>query len=253
MQRYFIPSDQWKDDTVTIIDDDYHHIVNVMRMKEGQSVICSSNGLSYLCKIKQIDDRSVICEKIEKLTEQQELPISVTLAQGLPKGDKLDLIVQKSTELGMEHFVPLQMDRTIVKWDHKKEQKKLDRLRKIAKEASEQSHRSIVPVIHEKQSLKELIQSKTYNHFWVASELEAKGDTNHSSSFKAAIQQVNEGDHILIIVGPEGGFSDKEISFLIGQGCQSIRLGPRILRTETAPLYALSAISFYFEEWRCEV
>lgn len=240
MQRYFIPADQFNDSIVTIQGQDYHHIVNVMRMNEGQSIICSTNGLSYLCEIKQISDDELTCIIIEKLTENQEMPITITLAQGLPKGDKLDLIVQKTTELGLEHFIPLQMDRTIVKWDHKKEQKKLDRLRKIAKEASEQSHRSVVPVIHEKLSLKELFQNRSYDHYWVASEFEAKGTEPNSAELKKAVQQVNEGDHVLVIIGPEGGFSDQEIEFLKEQGCQSIRLGPRILRTETAPLYALS-------------
>ncbi|SEP90323.1 16S rRNA (uracil(1498)-N(3))-methyltransferase [Piscibacillus halophilus] len=253
MQRYFVPSNQWQDQTLTITDDDYHHIVNVMRMKEGQSIICSSNGMSYLCEIVQIHDKEVTCQVLEKLNENQELPITVTLAQGLPKGDKLDFIVQKATELGMKYFAPLQLDRSIVKWDHKKEQKKLERLRKIAKEASEQSHRAVVPTIHEKHTLKELFNNHSFDHCWVASELVAKEDVKHSPSFKEAIQQVKEGEHILLIVGPEGGFSDEEIHFLEELKCRSIRLGPRILRTETAPLYALSAMSFYFEEWRCEV
>ncbi len=123
MQRYFVPSHQWSEQNLVIKGDDYHHIVNVMRMKEGHSIICVTNGVSYVCEVHDIQDQTVECLIIKKLNENQELPVKVTLAQGLPKGDKLDLIVQKSTELGLEHFIPLQMDRTIVKWDHKKEQK----------------------------------------------------------------------------------------------------------------------------------
>ncbi|GEL78326.1 16S rRNA (uracil(1498)-N(3))-methyltransferase [Tenuibacillus multivorans] len=253
MQRYFVPKENWEQKTVKITDDDYHHVVNVMRMKEEDELICCHpNGQAYLCQVDSIAQKEVCCSIMEELAENNELPIEITIAQGLPKGDKIELIVQKCTELGMKHFVPIQMDRTIVKWDDKKEKKKLNRIQKIAKEASEQSHRSLVPTIHPKQTIHTLLQNGPYDHCLVASEYLAK-ETQHQSSFKHAIKQISNGDRVLILIGPEGGFSEEEILNLNEQGGLSIRLGNRILRTETAPIYVLSALSFYFEEWRCEV
>ncbi|TFB24852.1 16S rRNA (uracil(1498)-N(3))-methyltransferase [Filobacillus milosensis] len=253
MQRYFIPKENWQDNQVIITDDDYHHVVNVMRKQEGNQIICCNpNGQAFYCEINSINEKQVVCNVLEELEENNELPIHVTIAHGLPKGDKLDLIVQKSTELGMGDFVPLQMDRSIVKWDHKKEQKKLLRLKKIAKEASEQSHRSRIPAIQGKQTIHTLLQNQEFDMCLVASEYLTK-DQSSQSSFRQAIDKISPGQKILLIIGPEGGLSEEELSFLHEQGCLPIRLGARILRTETAPLYALSALSFYFEEWRCEV
>ncbi|PKR79038.1 16S rRNA (uracil(1498)-N(3))-methyltransferase [Halalkalibacillus sediminis] len=250
MQRYFISDNNWTKEQVHIDGEDRHHIVNVMRMTSGDKIICCNvDGSSYLVEITEITDDKVTGALVEALDEKQEMPVKVTIVQGLPKGDKLELIVQKGTELGMFAFIPVQMDRSIVKWDSKKESKKLSRLRKISKEAAEQSHRSKLPLIHEKHTLKEVLSENTYDHLFVASELEAKAPSE-DGSFAEALKQISPGDNLLVVIGPEGGLSNDEISFLTSNQFKSIRLGPRILRTETAPLYVLSAISFYFEEWR---
>lgn len=129
----------------------------------------------------------------------------------------------------------------------KKEAKKRARLEKIVKEASEQSHRTIIPHILPMTSLKEL-DLHQYDYCLVANEIEAK-QTDHSSTFREVLGKINKNDQILIVIGPEGGFSEKELAFLDHEHVYSIRLGKRILRTETAPLYVLAALSFYFEEW----
>src|SRR5690625_2972211 len=121
MQRYFIDNNLNNDKLVSITGEDRHHIINVMRMTTGdQIVVCYPDGEAFLCVIKQIDEATVICEKIERLQEQRELPIKVTIAQGLLKGDKLELVIQKGTELGMNGFIPLQLSLSVAKWNQKK-------------------------------------------------------------------------------------------------------------------------------------
>ncbi|WP_017186144.1 16S rRNA (uracil(1498)-N(3))-methyltransferase [Alkalibacillus haloalkaliphilus] len=255
MQRYFISEDLWNlDDNVVLISgEDFHHIVNVMREKTGSHFICCHpSEQSYLVEIAEIntDKQIVHCRIIEQLDENTELPVYVTLAQGLPKGDKLDLVVQKATELGVREFVPLKMDRSIVKWDEKKAKKKLQRLEKIAKEASEQSHRQSVPTIANLETVQSLLNRETFDKILIASEYEAKGENQGTESLSELLKGIESNDRILVIIGPEGGISEAELQNSILKQAVPIRLGPRILRTETAPLYVLSVLSFYLEEWR---
>jgi 16S rRNA (uracil1498-N3)-methyltransferase len=180
------------------------------------------------------------------LEETKELPIQVAIASGLPKGDKLELIIQKATELGAHKFVPFNAARSIVKWDDKKGDKKLERWKKIAKEAAEQSHRSIVPTITKPFSFESLIQdSKNFDYKIVAYEEEAKaGEKSH---FASLLSKMETGQSLLVVFGPEGGLTEKEVQKLMDNGFLACGLGPRILRTETAPFYVLSAISYHFE------
>ncbi|MFC0014875.1 MULTISPECIES: 16S rRNA (uracil(1498)-N(3))-methyltransferase [Allobacillus] len=248
MQRYFVSSEDVKGNIVTIQGDDRHHMANVMRFQPGDKVIiCQPDESTHIGAIEHIHVEEITITLLEELDEQKELPITVTVAQGMPKGDKLELIAQKGTELGMHALLPVQMDRSIVKWDGKKEAKKRARLEKIVKEASEQSHRTIIPNILPLISLREL-DLQQYDYCLIANETEAK-QADHSSTFREVLGKINKNDQILVIIGPEGGFSEKELAFLNHDHVYSIRLGKRILRTETAPLYVLAALSFYFEEW----
>ncbi|MGM8214159.1 16S rRNA (uracil(1498)-N(3))-methyltransferase [Bacillaceae bacterium W0354] len=248
MQRYFIDEQFWNNEIVEITGDDRHHIVNVMRMTTGDELIaCHPDGYSFQCIIENMSNDSVMCRVVKKLEEQNELPVDIIIAQGLLKGDKVELVIQKGTELGMKQFIPLTMERSVVKWEAKKEAKKIQRYTKIAKEASEQSERSFVPEINSSLSITSLINTIDYDHLLVASEYLVR-EQNTSTGFKNILQNINQSDRLCIIFGPEGGFSPNEINFLKDQGCHFIRLGKRILRAETAPLYVLSAISFYFEE-----
>ncbi|WP_027963479.1 16S rRNA (uracil(1498)-N(3))-methyltransferase [Halalkalibacillus halophilus] len=255
MQRYFVSEQNWDDHLrkVSVSGDDFHHIVNVMRMKvDDQLIVCHPSGRAFTAFITKINDENklVSVTVLEELTESNELPIHITLAQGLPKSDKLDLIIQKSTELGVSQITPLQMDRSIVKWDNKKQSKKIARLEKIAKEASEQSHRSKIPMITQVNKLEKLLSDNAFDCIMVASEYEAKKSGITPSNFKEQMKELKDGAKVLIVVGPEGGFSEQELDRLFSIGATPIRLGKRILRTETAPIYILSVLSFYFEEWR---
>lgn len=248
MQRYFVEEKNWSEQQVNIDDDDYHHIVNVMRMQPGDEVICNHpNGHAYQCSIEKIGDGNVQLLILNKLKDQVELPVNVTLIQGLPKGDKLEWIVQKATELGVSTIIPLESKRSIVKWDHKKSSKKIQRLQKIAKEAAEQSHRTIQPTIEFPQSLKQIISvSQSFDHKFVAYEETAR--EVKTRSIEHYLKEVQAGQSIGIVIGPEGGIAKEEIDQLYKSGFEPVRLGPRILRTETAPLYLLSVLSYFFEE-----
>ena len=248
MQRYFIPLSNWERDTVTIDGDDAHHIIRVMRMKVDDKIICnppSSKGA--VCKIIQIDANHVTAQVVQWIENDSELPVSVTIAQGLPKGDKMDLILQKGTELGASSFIPFIAERSVVKWDTKKEEKKLTRYAKIVKEASEQSHRSHLPDIKPAMNINQLIEeSANYDIRLIAYEEEAK--TTNFQSFANVVRKFKSGEKIMICIGPEGGFSQVEVDTLKEHNFIPVRLGPRILRTETASLYALASISYHLEE-----
>ncbi|WP_077621459.1 16S rRNA (uracil(1498)-N(3))-methyltransferase [Sediminibacillus massiliensis] len=250
MQRYFVSDYDPENATVTITGDDVHHISRVMRMEAGDSIICMvPEGHGAMCRIAEVKEDLVVAEIIEWLEEAKDLPVMITIAQGLPKGDKMELVLQKGTELGAFAFLPFQADRSIVKWDYKKAEKKLSRYGKIVKEASEQSHRTSIPRIHQVVNLVELLElSKQYDHKIFAYEDEAKSDT--FQRFGDVLNEVTIGQSVLVCFGPEGGFSEREVEMLRENGFLSVRLGPRILRAETAPLYLLSAVSYHFEEMR---
>ncbi|GIO27591.1 16S rRNA (uracil(1498)-N(3))-methyltransferase [Ornithinibacillus bavariensis] len=248
MQRYFIPKANWQNNTISIEGDDAHHIIRVMRMQAGDKIICNKlDASAAICEITELNTDSVTAEVLEWLESNTELPVNVTIAQGLPKGDKIELVLQKGTELGAYAFIPFQAERSVVKWDARKTDKKLIRFSKIVKEASEQSHRNRIPEIRQAMNLSQLIQEgQRYDIKLFAYEEEAK--TNEFHSFSSVINQVKNDDHILICIGPEGGFSQEEVTSLKQHDFIPVRLGPRILRTETAALYALSSISYHLEE-----
>lgn len=250
MQRYFVANEQMTDQVVTIKGDDVKHIVKVMRMAQDDEIICiNETGQTTKCKIITIGDTEVTAEVIEFLSQNHELPVNVTIAQGLPKGDKLDLIVQKGTELGASAFIPFDASRSIVKWDRKKVEKKVERLSKIAKEAAEQSYRQTVPSVQNVVSFKELLtKSIEYDVKIVAYEEQAK--SGETSNLVKALNSSKLGSRILVVIGPEGGLTEDEIKHLERANFILCGFGPRILRTETASLYLLSAVSYHFEMLR---
>lgn len=245
MQRYFIAGKLPENRIMAITGDDAKHIAKVMRQTAGEELIAVIEGKAYLATIRSADF-DVEVELGEILETQVELPKKVTIACGLPKGDKLDLITQKATELGMFALLPFSAERSIVKWDSSKSEKKIERLQKIAKEAAEQSHRTHVPKIHSIHSFKQLLsQASSYDTVIVAYEEEAR--QGGRTRFAEILKSLYDKDSVLIIFGPEGGISDKEVAALKIIGATFTSLGPRILRTETAPLYALAAVSCEFE------
>jgi 16S rRNA (uracil1498-N3)-methyltransferase len=247
MQRYLI--EQIENDQAMITGDDAHHIVRVMRMKLGDKLYCCANGKTALCTIAEITNEFVKAAVVQWVEESNELPVFVTIASGLPKGDKLEFVLQKGTELGAAAFLPFQATRSIVKWDAKKGDKKVERWIKIAKEAAEQSHRAVVPSVWAPVLFRELVSiSNEYDICMVAYEEEAK--QGEKANFAKALERIQPGQRILIVVGPEGGLTEEEVRLLREHNFITCSLGPRILRTETAPLYALSAVSYYFELMR---
>ncbi|ADU29854.1 16S rRNA (uracil(1498)-N(3))-methyltransferase [Evansella cellulosilytica] len=247
MQRYFINPQMFHEDHVVISGDDAKHISRVMRMEQGDNIICcTTSGVCYECVISEMKD-SYIYATIEKQESKSvELPVNVTIGHGLPKGDKFEWVIQKGTELGAKNFLPFEAERSIVKLDKKKADKKIDRWNKIAKEAAEQSHRQQLPKVMEVQRFSQLLDHVDgYSYVLVAYEEAAKND--EKSQLFSVLQEVKKGESILFLFGPEGGFSDREINELTKKGALICGLGPRILRSETAPLYGLTAISYHLE------
>lgn len=243
MQRYFVEPDLFSEDEISIIGDDVHHIVNVMRAKEGENILVSNGaGRSALAKLVALSPKEVKAQVVELLEEQGELPIRITIGQGLPKGEKMEWILQKGTELGAYSFFPFSSERTIVKLDAKKEAKKLERWRKIVKEAAEQSHRAVLPAILPPVSFREAIKaSSAFARCAIAYEKEG-GTTLHH-----VLEELKADDTLLVLIGPEGGFTPEEVGLAESNGFLPISLGPRILRTETASQYVLACASYQFE------
>ncbi|CAG9608108.1 Ribosomal RNA small subunit methyltransferase E [Pseudoneobacillus rhizosphaerae] len=246
LQRYFADEVNANGQLV-ISGDDYHHVVRVMRMDVGDKLICvDGSGKSCICTIAEITDKKINCNVVECKDGSSELPIRVSIASGLPKGDKLEWIIQKGTELGADQFVPFTAARSIVKWDEKKADKKVERWQKIAKEAAEQSHRNKVPTVHFPINLNALIEaSKNYDCKLIAYEEDSR--IGEASVLAKSLKNLEENNTLFVVFGPEGGLDQKEVEKLQEHGFQTCGLGPRILRTETAPLALLSAVSYHFE------
>jgi 16S rRNA (uracil1498-N3)-methyltransferase len=246
VQRYFV-NKKANGNHFYIDAEDRHHIVKVMRMEVGDNLICvEPKGKSAICEIAEITDEQVVANVVQWKEENSELPISVTIASGLPKGDKLEWIIQKGTELGAHEFIPFSAARSVVKWDERKAAKKIERWQKIAKEAAEQSHRTFLPEVVSPLNFKALLEkSKNYHYKVVAFEEESRND--ETSIFAKTLQGMKKEESLLLVFGPEGGLSEEEIQLLMAHEFALCGLGPRILRTETAPLYTLAAISYHFE------
>ena len=246
MQRYFVKQ-RANDERFFIDEEDRHHIVKVMRMQIGDQIFCvDPDGKQAVCRLAEITDSSVVADVVQWKYGNSELPISITIASGLPKGDKLEWIIQKGTELGAHRFLPFSAARSVVKWDEKKAAKKIERWQKIAKEAAEQSHRAFLPEIINSMSFKAMLaKSKDFDYKLAAFEEESRN--GEISVFSSTLKQMKKGESLLLVFGPEGGLTDEEVHLLKDHGFGLCGLGPRILRTETAPLYSLAAISYHFE------
>lgn len=246
MQRYFITPEQFGETTVIISGEDARHIGRVMRGKPKDKVIVS-DGVSReavveLLTFEPLEVQAVI---VEHLTLSREPWLQVTVAQSLPKGDKMETVIQKCTEIGAVSFVPFLSERTIVQYDAKKEEKRITRWRKIAKEAAEQAHRSKIPDVEHALTWKQLKERfSAFDLVCVCYEKE------EGQQLRDVVQpwsrQLEQGRpyRVLILVGPEGGFAENEIEEAETAGAVSIGLGRRILRTETAGMAALTCILY---------
>ena len=232
MQRYF--SDK-NTDIFELSSDDSYHISKVMRNNIGDKVEVVIDKCLYICEIIKISDL-VTVRKMEEVECDSELPCYVTIAQSLVKEQKMDLILQKSCELGVSEIIPVNTTRSIVKLD-KKETKKVERWNKILKEASEQSKRVVIPKVNGIMDIKDLCNLEyDIKILCTVNEL--------SMSLKEVLEKDLNNLKILLVIGPEGGFTESEENLLIDNGFISTSFGRRVLRTETASLYALSIINY---------
>ena len=249
MSKFFVKEEQISNNRIKIIGEDVNHISNVLRMKKNDELqICNqATGENYLSKIISISKTVVECEIEGKIDKTTESNVDITLFQGIPKFEKMELIIQKNTEVGIKNIVPVMMERTVVKLDDKLANKKLERWQKIAEIAAKQSMRDIIPSIENIIKTKD-IDVTEFDAFLVAYENE-----NHnmlkSELFK--LREKNEKNkkyNIAVLIGPEGGISEREIEMLQAQKAKFISLGKRILRTETAGLVMVGNIMYELEE-----
>lgn len=241
MQRYFVDKNNINLPYIYITGDDCHHIFNVMRMKIGEMVYISDRETSYKAVIQQMEKERITLIVEQELDEQKELPRNITIAHGLVSREKKEETIQKITQLGAVAYIPVLMKKSVVKLNKEKEEKQTERLQKIAKEASEQSHRIKELKVNLPITFNELLKlEKNYDICLYASTVLDPKD----ESFKQIIRN-SKYTNILVLVGPEAGIDESEISKLTNW--TPITLGPRILRTEVAPLYIMSAISYELE------
>ncbi|WP_040948356.1 16S rRNA (uracil(1498)-N(3))-methyltransferase [Gorillibacterium massiliense] len=250
MQRYFIPESQFGADRVLITGDDAHHLLRVMRAESGDEVIVSDGkGKDALVRITVIGKNEAEGEIVDALPVSGEPAVDVWVAQSLPKGDKLETVIQKGTEVGALRFLPFLSERTVVQYDEKKEAKRLDRWREIAKEAAEQAHRSVIPEVEAPLSWKELLKLIPETDLALICYEKESGQQLRAVMSGTKERLSGKGKpRILIAIGPEGGFTEKEVAEAEAAGCRSVGLGSRILRTETAALVALACILYEFGE-----
>ncbi|MBQ6495068.1 MAG: 16S rRNA (uracil(1498)-N(3))-methyltransferase [Bacilli bacterium] len=233
MQRYFCVDK--KDNYLELKDSDMHHIKNVMRMNIDDKIECIYGKKLYICKIVDLSSNKV--EIINELTDNNELDVEITIAIGLVKEQKFDLIIQKLTELGVSKIIPLKMERSIVKLDDKKYNKKKERWQEICKEASEQSKRNIIPEITNIKTIKELAIDDY--------DLKIFGSTTIKDNLvNNYLQQDKKYAKIIAVIGPEGGITPKEEEILKELSFNPVSFGKRILRVETAAIYIASILNF---------
>lgn len=244
MHRFFVRPDQIDDIKGQITGTDVNHIAHVLRLKPGEEILISNRqGTEYYCIIEGIEEESVFCRVLYTQAAEQELPTKLYLFQGLPKQDKMELIIQKSVELGAYEIIPVSMARTIVKITEKKLDKKTDRWQKISEAAAKQCGRGIIPKVHEPMSMKQAIEyAGTLDQVLVPYE---KADDLEES--KKIMMNPGQYHSIGIFIGPEGGIESQEIEKLEAIGARTVTLGKRILRTETAGLVALSILMYHLE------
>ncbi|NBJ89063.1 16S rRNA (uracil(1498)-N(3))-methyltransferase [Acutalibacter sp. 1XD8-36] len=213
------------------------HGAKVLRLRPGEEVtLCDGRGADYICTVRENTGESLLLDVGKSVTSRGEPRVKITVCQCLPKGDKLETVVQKAVELGAYELWPVESRYCVVKWDQKSQEKKLARLQKIALEAAMQSGRGIVPKVLEPAGLGPALErARTEGDVLFLYERAA-------NSLRGCLK--NTGDRLFLFVGPEGGFSEEEAALAEKLGARITSLGPRILRTETAPIAALAAI-FY--------
>ncbi len=242
MPRFFL-SVEPENGVFEIVGDDARHISFSLRMRCGEHiVICDGKGFDYECVLSAIDGQTVRAEILEKRATVTESPVKIRLYQSVPKGDKLDYIVQKAVELGVSEIVPVYSSRCIVKPDAKSEEKRLARLSKIAEEAAKQCGRGIIPRVLPHMRYADAVKSCEENAF-----LCYEDETSYSLREYLFDFAKREEKTLSFFVGPEGGYAKEEVALALEHHIPSAKLGPRILRSETASGFVLSCIAYALE------
>lgn len=242
MPKFFVNSENINDHTITLEGENAKHIGNVLRAKKGDIItVCDGEGRDYECEITEITKKEVIAKVIDIFTSDNEPSVKIILYQGLPKADKMELVIQKCIEIGVDRIVPVKTEHTVVKLDGK-EDKKIQRWNKIAEAAAKQCGRGKIPVVDNVMTFKEAIsEALSLDSAIIPYEKEKE---NSLKTFAKGFK----GKSIGIFIGPEGGFSNDEIDFAISKGVKSVTLGKRILRTETAGLVTSVILLYELED-----
>lgn len=246
MPKFFVKQEQINENIITLIGEDVKHIANVLRKQIGDELnICNiTTSENFLCQLEKIGKEEIKCKIIKKITSEAEPKTEITIFQGLPKAEKMELIIQKCTEIGVKTFVPTEMERCIVKLDKKAEFKKIERWQKIAETAAKQSGRDIIPKVENLINLKKMCNLiEKYDIVILAYENEEE------CTLKQALRNIKSRDNLKIgiIIGPEGGIDEKEVEMLKQAGAKPVTLGKRILRTETVGISVSSIVLYELE------
>lgn len=241
MHRFYVDNCSSADKSITIYGDDVNHIRNVLRLKAGDEILISDgSSRDYRCMISDITAEYVAADITDICDNNAELPTRITLFQGMPKSDKLELIIQKAVELGVFSIVPVITKRTVVKLEPKKEERKIERYNSIAMSAAKQSGRGMVPEVKRFMNFKDAIDLAASMDMMIIPYEEAEG----MEYSRKIISEIKGKESLGIFIGPEGGFAREEVEYAMSKGAKCITLGNRILRTETAGLTVLSIIMF---------
>lgn len=254
MYHFFVEPSQVHSEEIEILGGDVNHISHVLRMKAGEEIVVSDGyGNEYGCRLCRFTDTAVYAAILEKRRVASELSSPITLFQCLPKGDKMELIIQKAVELGVSRIVPVASKRCVVKLDAKREANKRKRWQAVAESAAKQSGRAMIPTVQSAVGFSEaLLQAKEQDvcliPYECAGELLEDGQDSAMERTRKILSHIEKGQSIGVFIGPEGGFEKEEVEAARKMGAQPVSLGRRILRTETAGLCILSVLMFQLEE-----
>ncbi len=235
MYNFFVDESDRTGDSFRISGKDHNHICNVLRMQIGDTFLVSCEGISNLCRLDQIEEDAVVAEIVAEDYRNTELPVQFHLFQGLPKGDKMELIIQKTVELGVAGIVPVEMSRCVMKLDEKKKKARRERWQSIAESAAKQSKRNVIPEVSDVITYKQAMEKAAEMDLFLVPYENERG----MIATREALSHIKPGMSVGILVGPEGGFEEKEIEHAREAGASIISLGKRILRAETAAVTAV--------------
>jgi 16S rRNA (uracil1498-N3)-methyltransferase len=237
MNRFYVLPDSINENSITITGPDVNHIKNVLRLRSNDELVCfDGKGMEYLCSITEIGKDLIKVKVLSSKKIDTEPSVNITLVQALPTSSKMDFIIQKAVELGVHNIIPIISERTIAKGS------KLDRWRNISKESSEQCGRGIIPEVSPVLNFHEFLNISTYFDLKLI-----PWENEKNLLLKSLLKDSANPKSIALLIGPEGGFSAKEVEAAVKNGFKSVSLGKRILRTETAGMAAIAMIMYEME------